>query len=119
WRRWRYQPRCKLPLGQGLRKDQRQQDQKAHQSKLHDSRDQTSPFLVGLDSASGFHQAVFKHASSPIGDSSIVIWTPAPLKLLPKTRKFSAYTLTRTLPLLPCAGRAIAPAPERRARHSV
>src|SRR6185312_12969013 len=80
WRRWGRrrrsdEPGCQLPFGQRLSKNERQQYQKTHQSKLNQSRNQSCPLLVGLDSASGFHQAVFKHAdiSNPRGLSDYSI----------------------------------------------
>src|SRR6185312_12650435 len=127
WRRWGRrrrsdEPGCQLPFGQRLSKNERQQYQKTHQSKLNQSRNQSCPLLVGLDSASGFHQAVFKHAdiSNPRGTKRLSNWTPGLLFLLPKPGKnLRPYTFTRTLPFAPGAGSGMAPLPELFERHSV
>src|SRR6185369_5440710 len=98
-RRGRDEPRRQLPFRQCLSKDKGQQYQKTHQSKLHQSRNQPCPLLVGLDSASGFHQAVFKHAdiSNPRGTKRLKHWTPGLLVLLPKSGKISGPILSREL----------------------
>src|SRR6185312_15841328 len=96
-RRGRRRRRCdepsrQLSFGQRLSKDEGQQYQKTHQTKLHQSRNQSGPLLVGLDSASGFHQAVFKHAdiSNLRGTKRLKHWTPGLLVLLPNSGKFPA-----------------------------
>jgi hypothetical protein len=88
-----HQPGRELSLGQRLSENERQQYQEANQPKLHQSGNQSGPLLVGLNSASGFHQAVFKHAESPRGTMRLEHWTPGLLFLLPKNRKiFRPYT---------------------------
>src|ERR1035437_918489 len=70
WRRRRrrggHQKEHHLPLGQGFRENQRNQDHDSDDPDLNDERDDGRPSTARLKPAAGFDKAVFKHCDSPL-----------------------------------------------------